>query len=61
MSLCAFADEVSESIDGQVRALLRNDIKLLEIRGVNGKNINEISLGEAKEINKILGDAEISV
>lgn len=33
MRLCAFADEASSSLDGQVCALLRNDIHLLEMRG----------------------------
>lgn len=61
MRLCAFADEASSSLDGQVCALLRNDILLLEMRGVNGKNIKELSLTEAKEVKKILDDSGISV
>ena len=34
MKLCAFADEASEKLGGQIDALRRNGISLLEIRGV---------------------------
>ena len=59
--LCAFADEASESLSGQILALQRNGISLLEIRGVNGKNVKDITTTEAKEIKKSLDDAGISV
>ena len=39
--LCAFADEASPWIEGQIAALKRNGISLLEIRGVDEKNISE--------------------
>lgn len=61
MRLCAFADEASPDIEGQVRALLRNAMRLLEIRGVNGKNIKDVSVGEAFEIRKYLDSAGIDV
>lgn len=61
MRLCAFADEASVSLDGQIEALKRNNISLLEIRGVDGENIKEISLPKIKEIKKRLDDAGISV
>ena len=61
MNLCAFADEASEHLSGQIAALKRNRIPFLEIRGVNGKNIKDISLTEIKEIKKILDDADIRV
>ena len=37
--LCAFADEASQSVEGQISALHRNGIELLEVRGINGVNI----------------------
>ena len=46
MKLCAFADEASENLQGQIAALQRNGINALEIRGVNGKNIKDISYEE---------------
>lgn len=61
MRLCAFADEASAELQGQIAALQRNGISFLEIRGVNGKNIKDIHPNEALEIKKILDDAGISV
>ncbi len=61
MKLCAFADEASPTLKGQIQALHRNHIPCLEIRGVNGKNIREISPSEAREIKKELDDSDISV
>ena len=59
--LCAFADEADKSIDGQIKALLENGIRLLEIRGVDGENISDISLGKAKEVRQKLDACEIAV
>ncbi len=61
MRLCAFADEASKKLDGQIAALSRNDISLIELRGVNGKNISELSIAEIKETAKRLSYAGISV
>jgi sugar phosphate isomerase/epimerase len=54
IKLCAFADEADPSLDGQIEALKANDITLLEIRGVDGKNISAVTVEEAKEIRKKL-------
>ena len=59
--LCAFADEADPSLDGQIEALKANGISLLEIRGVDGKNISTVTPEEAKEIKKKLDDNGISV
>ncbi len=61
MRLCAFADEASANLDGQIEALKRNNIDLLEIRGVDGQNIKEISYEKIKEIKKRLDNSEIGV
>ena len=61
MRICAFADEASTMIDGQIAAMKRNDIKLLEIRGVDGENIKDITPAKAKEVKKKLDDAGMSV
>ena len=37
--LCAFADEAASDKTGQIAALKRNGIALLEFRSVDGKNI----------------------
>lgn len=59
--LCAFADEASPWIEGQIEALKRNGISLLEIRGVDEKNISEISVNRAKEVRRMLDAEGISV
>ena len=57
----AFADEASGQIDGQIAALRRNRLNGLEIRGVDGQNIADISLSKAWEVRRKLDDAGLSV
>lgn len=59
--LSAFADEASPMIDGQISALLRNEIPYLEVRGVDTKNIKDVTPAEAKELKKRLDDGGVSV
>ncbi len=59
--LAAFADEASGEIKGQVKAMHDNEIALLEIRGVDGSNISEISADKAREVRKRLDDEGIAV
>lgn len=58
--LCAFADEADPMLDGQISAMVANGISLLEIRGVDKKNISAITPAEAIEIKKKLDYAGIS-
>lgn len=60
-SLAAFADEADGKIQNQIRAMKRNEIEYLEIRGVDGENIADITIEKAKEVRKQLSDAGISV
>lgn len=60
IKLCAFADEADTMLDGQIAALQSNGISLLEIRGVDGKNISVVTLPEALEIKKRLDAGGIS-
>ena len=60
IKLCAFADEASPILDEQIEAMQANGISLLEIRGVDGKNISAVTPEEAKEIRKKLDAAGIS-
>ncbi|MBP5660674.1 MAG: sugar phosphate isomerase/epimerase [Lachnospiraceae bacterium] len=59
--LAAFADEASQNIDGQIKAMKANDIELLEIRGVDGTNIADITVSKAKEVKEKLDAAGLSV
>lgn len=61
IKLCAFADEASASLEGQISALKRNDIGYIELRGINGKNISKITEEEAIEYKKELDLSGISV
>lgn len=61
MRLCAFADEASKQLSEQITALQKNNISLIEIRGVNGKNIVELTPSEVRAAKNQLNDAGISV
>lgn len=52
----AFADESSNAFSGQVDALKRNGLKYLEIRNLDGKNVTELTIAEAREVAHILRD-----
>lgn len=57
----AFADESSPILSGQIDALKRNGFDYLEIRNINGKNISDLTLSEAKEIAAQLADQGLAV
>lgn len=59
--LAAFADEADNSLDGQISAMTENGIEYLEIRGVDGENISDITADKAREIRAKLDAAGISV
>ncbi|GEA61181.1 sugar phosphate isomerase/epimerase family protein [Vibrio comitans] len=54
--LSAFADEIDMDLTTQMDVLDSHGIKHIEMRGVNGKNISEVTVEEAKEIKKELDD-----
>ena len=53
-TLCAFADEADPKISGQIAALKKNGIPCLEMRGVDGKNVTELTVAEARELRSRL-------
>ena len=59
--LCAFSDEASASLQGQIAAMTRNDIALTELRSVSGKNVKDLTLDEAAQIKAELDAAGIAV
>jgi sugar phosphate isomerase/epimerase len=61
ISVFAFADEACPKIDGQIEAMLRNGLDGLEIRGVDGANISEITVEKAREVRKKLDAAGLCV
>ena len=61
IKLCAFSDEAASSLTRQIQALKRNGITLTELRSVDGKNVKDLTIDEAKAINQNLKDEGISV
>lgn len=61
IKLYAFADEASSQMSGQIAAMIRNGLDGLEIRGVDGTNISDISLEKAKEVHKMMDNNGLQV
>lgn len=59
--LAAFADEADSCLDGQISAMTENGVDYLEIRGVDGENISDITTDKARDIRARLDTAGISV
>ena len=56
--LSAFADEASTDFAGQLAALRRNGIALIELRGLDGKNIADIDERQAESYAAALREAQ---
>ncbi len=61
IKIFGFADEADAKFDGQIEAMKRNNLDGLEIRGVDGVSIADITLDTAKEVKKKLDDAGFPV
>lgn len=61
LHIYAFADEASGQIDHQIEAMQRNGLNGLEIRGVDGQNISDITVEKAREVRRKLDDAGLCV
>ncbi len=59
--LSAFADEYSQSIDEQIKALCEHGIPYVELRGVDGTNCADITEDKAREIKAKFDAAGIKV
>ena len=59
--LTAFADESSPEISGQIEALQRNNMKYIELRGINNKSAYDYTLDESREFAKIYRENGITV
>ena len=59
--LCAFADEADVTIKGQIAALKRNGISLIEVRGINGTNVADLTDEQATAYAKEYADNGIKV
>lgn len=61
LKIAAFADEAARPIEGQIAAMARNGISLLEIRFVGKNNISDLTPGDAREIRAALDGAGLGV
>ena len=61
MKIFAFADEASSRVDGQIRAMVRNGLNGVEIRGVDGQTVSDITVEKAREVLEKLKDQGLSV
>lgn len=52
--LSAFADEAAEGLDEQLEALAQENIRMIELRGVDGANCSELGVEDAVRIHKKL-------
>ncbi len=52
----AFADEADYRIDGQIKAMLRNGLSGVELRGTQFGNVSDLNAEQAREIRKQLDD-----
>lgn len=59
--IAAFADEAGSGIAEQISAMKENGVEYLEIRGVNGENISNLTNEKAREVRRQLDEAGISV
>ncbi len=61
IKFAAFADEADGRISEQIKAMTENGIAYLEIRGVDGENISDITNEKAKEVRKRLENSGLAV
>ena len=59
--IAAFADEADAKISGQIEAMRAEGISLLEVRGVDGKSVADLTAAEAKALRARLEDEGITV
>lgn len=59
--LSAFSDEYSSVFDEQIEGLIRNKVRMTEIRGVDGTNVADLTPLQAMEVKKKLDASGISV
>lgn len=61
MNLNAFADEAGSSVEEQIAALRRNGLQGVELRGVDGENVSDITVQKAREVYRRFSDAGLKI
>ncbi len=60
-SISAFADEASPLFYEQIDAMIENNVSLLEMRGVNGRNVSDMTKEELQNAMHQLREANLTV
>jgi len=60
-TLSAFGDEIATELDEQLDIMLEHGVKYLDLRGVWGKNVMDLTNDELKKIDKALRVREMGV
>ena len=61
IELSGFSDEISPDFDQQLKVINQLGIKYIEIRGVDGKNISELTPQEVEQVKAKLDAAGVQV
>ena len=59
--LSAFADEAAKGFADQLAALRRHGIDMIEVRGVDGRNVSALTDDEARTARRMMDDAGVSL
>ena len=59
--LSAFSDEYSPNLDSQIEGLLKNKVKMTELRNIDGVNVSDLTPMQAMDVKKKLDACGISV
>lgn len=60
-NIYAFADEAGSELSEQISAMTQNGLQGLEIRGIGGKNVTELTVKEATDIKEKLDASGLKV
>ncbi|EOL41211.1 sugar phosphate isomerase/epimerase family protein [Enterococcus phoeniculicola] len=60
-TITGFADEIGPNFEDQVRVLKQNQISHIEIRGLDGKNVSDFSIEEAKQYKEKFDQESIEI
>ena len=61
LKIAAFADEAGNALCEQIKAMDENGLFGLEIRGVDGKNVVDLTLDEIRNIKSRLNDKNLAI
>jgi len=61
ITISTFADEIAADLASQIAACRANGLRCIDVRGIDGKNVSQLTLSEAREYRRQMDDAGITV